>query len=97
MGGDEFVIIAPGMKKEAAKDKSAHLMQIANETGRKVCGEKSLSVSVGTAFFLEDGLDAEQLLAEADRRMYVVKQLHHEEAEALPGVPGPAMTSSRIN
>ncbi len=97
MGGDEFVIIAPGMKKEAAKDKSAHLMQIANETGRKACGEKSLSVSVGTAFFLEDGIDAEQLLAEADRRMYVVKQLHHEEAEALPGMPAPAMTSSRIN
>jgi len=33
---------------------------------------------VGTAFFCEDGMDAEQLLAEADRRMYIVKQIHHE-------------------
>ena len=80
MGGDEFVIIAPGMKMEAAKEKAAHLAQLARETGRAVCGDKSLGASVGVACFVEDGQDAEQLLAEADRRMYLAKQVHHQEA-----------------
>jgi GGDEF domain-containing protein len=51
---------------------------LAVEAGREVCGEDILSISVGVAFFSEDGTDAEQLLAEADRRMYIVKQIHHE-------------------
>jgi hypothetical protein len=29
------------------------------------------------AFCPEDGFDVERLLAEADRRMYSMKQLHH--------------------
>jgi GGDEF domain-containing protein len=33
-----------------------------------------LTMSVGEAYFPEDGADAEQLLAEADRRMYRAKQ-----------------------
>lgn len=82
MGGDEFVVIAPGLKKEAAKEKAAHLGQLARETSRSVCGDKSLGASVGVACFVEDGQDAEQLLAEADRRMYVAKQLHHQQAPA---------------
>ncbi|HVZ17511.1 MAG TPA: HD domain-containing phosphohydrolase, partial [Terriglobales bacterium] len=78
MGGDEFIIIAPGMTREAADEKAALLNDLAVDTGREVCGEDLLSISVGTAFFCEDGMDAEQLLAEADRRMYIVKQIHHE-------------------
>jgi GGDEF domain-containing protein len=31
-------------------------------------------MSIGDAYFPADGSDAEQLLAEADRRMYVAKQ-----------------------
>ena len=37
-------------------------------------------MSVGQTSYPEDGLDAEQLLAEADRRMYVLKQQHYEQA-----------------
>ena len=77
-GGDEFIIIAPGMTREAAEEKAALLNDLAVDAGREVCGEDLLSISVGTAFFCEDGMDAEQLLAEADRRMYIVKQIHHE-------------------
>jgi GGDEF domain-containing protein len=32
---------------------------------------------VGMAFCPEDGSDVERLLAEADRRMYSMKQRHH--------------------
>ena len=35
-----------------------------------------LSISIGVAHFLIDGDDAEQLLAEADRRMYNEKHTH---------------------
>jgi diguanylate cyclase (GGDEF)-like protein/putative nucleotidyltransferase with HDIG domain len=78
MGGDEFIVIAPGMTREAAEEKAMVMNQLATEAGREVCGEDILSISVGVAFFSEDGSDAEQLLAEADRRMYIVKQIHHE-------------------
>src|ERR1035441_4601375 len=41
---------------------------------RSVCGEEILSLSVGLAVSPDDGNDAEQLLTQADRRMYVEKQ-----------------------
>jgi diguanylate cyclase (GGDEF)-like protein len=78
MGGDEFIVIAPGMTREAAEERADAMNKLALEAGREVCGEDLLSISVGVAFFSEDGSDAEQLLAEADRRMYIVKQIHHE-------------------
>lgn len=78
MGGDEFVIVAPGLEPEATHDKAFRLNELASDVGWQICHERLLSVSVGSAFFLDDGRDAEQLLAEADRRMYIVKQHHHE-------------------
>jgi GGDEF domain-containing protein len=41
-------------------------------------GDDILSLSLGAAFYPVDGLDAEQLLAEADRRMYRAKQSHYK-------------------
>jgi diguanylate cyclase (GGDEF)-like protein/putative nucleotidyltransferase with HDIG domain len=81
MGGDEFIVIAPGMTREAAEEKALVMNQLAVEAGREVCGEDILSISVGVAFYNDDGTDAEQLLAEADRRMYIVKQIHHEKLD----------------
>ena len=78
MGGDEFVIIAPNMTPSAASEKAILLSTLAKQAGRQVCGKDLLSLSVGTSFYRQDGTDAEQLLAEADRKMYAVKQLHHE-------------------
>jgi len=77
MGGDEFVITAPGLSSEAALEKTDRLNQAAIEAGRLTCGREVISLSVGTAFCPEDGFDVEALLAEADRRMYAVKQTHH--------------------
>jgi len=42
-----------------------------------VCGADDLSLSLGAAFYPQDGVDSEQLLAEADRKMYAAKQLHY--------------------
>jgi diguanylate cyclase (GGDEF)-like protein len=73
MGGDEFVIVAPGLTPEAAKQKADLINSLAMRAGRIITDKSMLSASVGTAFFLSDGTDAEQLLAEADRRMYTLK------------------------
>jgi diguanylate cyclase (GGDEF)-like protein/putative nucleotidyltransferase with HDIG domain len=79
MGGDEFVIVAPGMSPEAASEKSGRLNQLAIEAGRKIAGRNLVALSVGTAFCPQDSFDVERLLAEADRRMYSMKQVHHSE------------------
>jgi diguanylate cyclase (GGDEF)-like protein/putative nucleotidyltransferase with HDIG domain len=77
MGGDEFVITAPGLTAEAAKEKAEILNQAAIESGRHVCGRDMITLSVGMASCPEDGYEVERLLAEADRRMYSMKQAHH--------------------
>jgi diguanylate cyclase (GGDEF)-like protein/putative nucleotidyltransferase with HDIG domain len=82
MGGDEFVITAPGLTADAAREKAERLNQAAIESGLHVCGRELITLSVGMAFCPEDGFDVERLLAEADRRMYSMKQVHHAEAEA---------------
>lgn len=83
MGGDEFVITAPGLTPEAAKEKAERLNEAAVAAGRHVCGREIITLSVGAAFCPDDGFDAERLLAEADRRMYSMKHVHHAEAAAL--------------
>src|ERR1700728_2259405 len=74
MGGDEFVVVAPGLAVEVAAKKADQLRVLAKQAGFDVCGEDMLSLSVGLAVSPGDGDDAEQLLTQADRRMYVEKQ-----------------------
>ncbi len=77
MGGDEFVVVAPNMSPGSIKERTVLLNALAQRAGREVCGKDILSLSLGVAFYPQDGLDAEQLLAEADRRMYAAKQIHY--------------------
>jgi len=74
MGGDEFVVIAPGLVGDDANKKADQLRELARQVGIEVCQEDLLSLSVGRSIYAENGLDAEELLAEADRRMYLEKQ-----------------------
>jgi diguanylate cyclase (GGDEF)-like protein/putative nucleotidyltransferase with HDIG domain len=74
MGGDEFVVIAPGLPQDSVGGKTEQLRQLAKQAGHEVCGEDILSLSVGQSQYPADGQDAEELLAEADRRMYLEKQ-----------------------
>ncbi len=78
MGGDEFVVIVPGLRPEDLGGTAARLQACAREAGQEICGHEILSISVGYAACPRDGTDAEHLLTEADRRMYAVKQQHHE-------------------
>jgi diguanylate cyclase (GGDEF)-like protein/putative nucleotidyltransferase with HDIG domain len=74
MGGDEFVVIAPGLTTEAAARKAEQMRELAQQAGKEVCREGILSLSVGKAVYPEDGMDAEKILSEADKRMYLQKQ-----------------------
>jgi diguanylate cyclase (GGDEF)-like protein/putative nucleotidyltransferase with HDIG domain len=74
MGGDEFVVVIPGLSADGTGKKAEQMRALARQAGFEVCGEEILSLSVGRAVYPEDGNDAEHLLAEADRRMYVEKQ-----------------------
>jgi len=74
MGGDEFVLVLPGLRLDQVQQKIVKLRTITAEAGREVCGTETLSLSIGHSLYPDDGADADQLLSEADRRMYVVKQ-----------------------
>jgi len=74
MGGDEFVLVLPGLRLDQVQQKVQRLRAITAEAGREVCGTETLGLSVGHSLFPEDGTDADQLLSEADRRMYTAKQ-----------------------
>jgi diguanylate cyclase (GGDEF)-like protein len=74
MGGDEFVVIAPGLTAEATARKAEQMRELAKQAGKDICNEDILSLSVGKAVFPEDGMDAEKILSEADKRMYLQKQ-----------------------
>jgi hypothetical protein len=74
MGGDEFVVIAPGVSGADAAKRVEQIRPLARQAGFDVCGEEILSLSVGLAVSPDDGNDAEQLLTQADRRMYMEKE-----------------------
>jgi diguanylate cyclase (GGDEF)-like protein/putative nucleotidyltransferase with HDIG domain len=76
MGGDEFVLILPGLEEEAIRSKREQLCITVERRGAEVCPGSRLGLSIGAAFYPLDALDAEGLLAEADRRMYKTKRDH---------------------
>lgn len=84
MGGDEFVVVAPNLTPEAAEKKAELLDNLARQASRETCRKELISLSVGTAFYPQDGVDAERLLADADRRMYVTKKRHHDTSRSDP-------------
>jgi diguanylate cyclase (GGDEF)-like protein/putative nucleotidyltransferase with HDIG domain len=97
MGGDEFVLVAPGLSSEASGEKASRLHELAAETGRRIAGRDLVGLSVGTAFCPEDGFDVERLLAEADRRMYSMKKVHHSEPEREARLPDARARSTTVN
>ena len=94
MGGDEFVIVAPGLTPDAAIEKAERINSFAVAAGQAVCGTDLLSASIGSAFSLPDGMDPEQLLAEADRRMYTVKRQYHDCQDGVANLPAISCASS---
>lgn len=73
MGGDEFVLVMSGAGGNNAALRVDQMRRAALEETRMQTG-LDLTISAGLACFPEDGTDAEDLLAAADRQMYQAKQ-----------------------
>ena len=75
-GGDEFVLVLPGLDKAKAKAKAESIRQKMRRT--TYLGEFDLAVklqaSFGLATFPQDASDRTGLLALADKAMFRVKQ-----------------------
>jgi diguanylate cyclase (GGDEF)-like protein len=76
MGGDEFVIVMPGMDAISVSQKADEFARLVRRACSECIGEDTVSVSIGRATYPGDGADAEDVLASADRDMYAVKSSH---------------------
>jgi diguanylate cyclase (GGDEF)-like protein len=85
MGGDEFVLVLPGLQPDQLAQKIERLKAITADAGREIFAQETISLSIGHSMFPEDGSDADRLLSEADRRMYVAKQ--KEKLSVVGGTP----------
>jgi diguanylate cyclase (GGDEF)-like protein/putative nucleotidyltransferase with HDIG domain len=82
MGGDEFVLVMPGARAGELNARFEQLRSVISQVSQEMFSGDLLSISIGTAYYPEDGADAEELLSVADRRMYSEKHSHRERATA---------------
>ena len=95
MGGDEFVAVLPNPEPDAAVSMAERFSKTAIKASRLVHGIP-VGASVGAAFYPDDGDDAEELLAEADRRMYRVKSKRQSGTRMPSDVPAGADAESIV-
>jgi diguanylate cyclase (GGDEF)-like protein len=87
MGGDEFVILLPGARPADMDRKTEQMRDVVASMAQEYTGGQLFTVSIGIANYPQDGVDAEELLAEADRRMYADKRGRKGNRPAAGGVP----------
>src|SRR5690606_21403023 len=76
IGGDEFVVVLPEIKRGADAGQVAH--KVLEELSRPILiDERELNVtpSIGIAVFPDDGRDAETLIRNSDAAMYHAKEM----------------------
>src|SRR6266568_3878007 len=83
LGGDEFVLVLPDVTKDNVAEMEKRLSRAVQEASDSACPEMIVSVSVGSSFYPSDGASGEELLSEADRNMYEVKEKHYSKAESV--------------
>jgi diguanylate cyclase (GGDEF)-like protein len=84
LGGDEFVFVLPDLSSEKLGELKTRLELAVQEASLVVCQSKSVTASIGSAFYPGDGGTAEELLSEADRRMYESKEKHYQQLGESP-------------
>lgn len=89
-GGEEFVIILPGLDEDRAVQ-AAERLRVGVEKHRLVFegARIPLAASFGVAVWPADGRDPETLLASADRALYSAKESGRNRVVAASGMPGP--------
>ncbi|AXE29890.1 sensor domain-containing diguanylate cyclase [Chromobacterium phragmitis] len=82
IGGDEFVILMEDIESNREADKVAARLKQAIQMPYQVDHHRVLvGVSIGIAYYPEDGLLIDELLAVADRKMYGNKQSPSRQSE----------------
>ncbi len=76
-GGEEFALVLADCSKEQALQRARRIAQNVRELRLKYGGTPlhSITISAGVATYPEDGEEAEQLIAAADRALYAAKQM----------------------
>ncbi len=73
-GGDEFVVVAPEMKKEDAITRAEKWRVTHKQTQFKLNQEDiAATISIGLAVYPSDGKDADMLTCAADKALYRAK------------------------
>lgn len=72
-GGDEFVVLLPGLDKEEGYNVARRIVDEINRLPM-VANQAPITVSIGVASTSEDSLDKHQLIRAADQAMYTAKR-----------------------
>jgi diguanylate cyclase (GGDEF)-like protein/putative nucleotidyltransferase with HDIG domain len=94
MGGDEFVLVMPGLSRSKLVERISQLETAVLAASIDVCGESLVSLSVGIATYPDEGIDAESLLTNADRAMYAKKRSRKTRPDAPDGQPANWLTTA---
>jgi diguanylate cyclase (GGDEF)-like protein len=87
LGGDEFVFVLPECTPDAIEDLKGRLERAVESAAGSACPDSIVTLSIGCAFHPDDGATVDELLAEADQRMYVSKELHYKQLQELERLP----------
>jgi len=87
LGGDEFVFVLPECTTDGIADLKGRLEHAVEAAAQAACGSSVVSLSIGCALHPGDGSTVEELLAEADQRMYLSKELHYKQVEESDRLP----------
>jgi len=82
MGGDEFVMVLPGARAGEIAAKFEQIRAAISQVSNEMFSGQMLGVSIGAAYYPEDGSNADELLSVADRRMYSEKQSQRLETKS---------------
>jgi diguanylate cyclase (GGDEF)-like protein/putative nucleotidyltransferase with HDIG domain len=83
LGGDEFVFVLPEFTNDSVEELMLRLELAVEEASRSICQSTVVTVSIGCAFYPKDGSTAEELMSEADRRMYESKINHYKQLREM--------------
>ncbi|RIY01387.1 bifunctional diguanylate cyclase/phosphodiesterase [Aureimonas flava] len=76
VGGDEFVVVAPGLSREEAADLAGRLITTVRDPIRHEKTSLTVGLSIGIAQAPADSVDADELLRHADVALYRSKGSH---------------------
>ena len=83
LGGDEFVFLLSGVDERGSGKRLEAIREATSLAARRAAPGLDVTASFGTAFFPGEGSTAEDLLALANRRMYLEKERHHSAKTSL--------------